>query len=124
MVSSIHQESYHPGTQPNSEPENQCLVDYIQTEKPHFILSLHSWNPLLNTNGDCKRLLPSFHLARVTSSPMTSATPRQDPWEHFAEQNATFLLSLTEVERHLNAAEILRVHVPAVLEGLKVYESH
>ena len=44
---------YNPGPRPNSEPENQALCKYIETMKPQFILSLHSWHPVLNVNGNC-----------------------------------------------------------------------
>jgi protein MpaA len=48
-------ERYFPGPHPNSEPENQLLVELLDLINPVFILSAHSWiNPMICTNGDCK----------------------------------------------------------------------
>ena len=45
---------YNPGPAAGSEPENQALMKYIEEKKPSWILSLHSWHPVLNVNGDCR----------------------------------------------------------------------
>ena len=45
---------YAPGTSPFSEPENQFLRSLFEQYPPGFILSLHSWKPILNYNGDCR----------------------------------------------------------------------
>jgi protein MpaA len=44
---------YPPGPYALSEPENQALVAELARDRPKFILSAHSWHPLINTNGDC-----------------------------------------------------------------------
>lgn len=45
---------YNPGKEPLSEPENQFLQSLFLKYDPGFILSFHSWKPILNFNGDCK----------------------------------------------------------------------
>lgn len=45
---------YNPGPSPLSEPENQFLVKLFDKYRPGFILSFHTWKPILNYNGDCK----------------------------------------------------------------------
>ena len=50
----VAEERYAPGESANSEPENQGLVHWLKKNKPNLILSLHSWKPLLNTNGKCQ----------------------------------------------------------------------
>ena len=44
---------YFPGTSPLSEPENKFLVSLFEQYPPRFILSFHSWYPVINYNGDC-----------------------------------------------------------------------
>jgi murein peptide amidase A len=44
---------YYPGTHPLSEPENQFLDQLFKTYRPGLIMSIHSWKPMINTNGDC-----------------------------------------------------------------------
>ena len=48
------QPKYNPGTKPLSEPENQYLVKLFDKYKPGFIMSFHTWKPILNHNGDCR----------------------------------------------------------------------
>ena len=43
---------YFPGNEALSEPENQFLVKLFNKFPPKFILTLHSWKPMLNYNGD------------------------------------------------------------------------
>ncbi|MFG1494581.1 M14 family murein peptide amidase A [Halobacteriovorax sp. ZH4_bin.1] len=45
---------YNPGVAPLSEPENQYLDKLFKEYPPAFILSIHSWKPIVNYNGDCK----------------------------------------------------------------------
>lgn len=48
------EEKYNPGQRPFSEPENQYLHKLFDQYPPAFILSIHSWKPIINYNGDCK----------------------------------------------------------------------
>lgn len=53
--SGIHKEArYNPGPKPLSEPENQFLIKLMDKYKPGFIMSFHTWKPILNFNGNCK----------------------------------------------------------------------
>ncbi len=55
------QESHYPGTAPLSEPENQYLLKLFNKHPPGFILSFHSWKPMLNYNGDCLDVANFLH---------------------------------------------------------------
>ncbi|MFP5458433.1 MAG: M14 family murein peptide amidase A [Bacteriovoracia bacterium] len=48
------QPKYNPGPKALSEPENQFLVKLLDKYRPGFILSFHTWKPILNYNGDCQ----------------------------------------------------------------------
>ena len=45
---------YHPGPKACSETENKKLVEWIDNNPVKLIISLHSWNPMINTNGSCQ----------------------------------------------------------------------
>ncbi len=45
-----------PGTAPLSEPENKFLLKLFEKFPPKFIISMHSWKPLLNFNGSCEHI--------------------------------------------------------------------
>ncbi len=47
-------DKYNPGPSGLSEPENIFLDKLFNKFKPGFVLSFHSWKPLLNYNGDAE----------------------------------------------------------------------
>lgn len=108
---------YHPGTAPNSEPENQAMVDYILKLCPEFIISLHSWKPLLNVNGDVKEIAKK--IAQQTGYEIVEDIGYPTPGSlgtYGQERNIPVLTY--EIERGLSTQEILRVHVPAIFDAL------
>ena len=55
-------DKYHPGGEALSEPENKYLVKLFEKFPPKFILTLHSWKPMLNYNGsDCLKYAQVIH---------------------------------------------------------------
>ncbi len=109
---------YHPGPSPNSEPENQALVRFIETEKPDWILSLHSWNPVLNVNGDC--LAEATVLAAKTGYKIDAdiGYPTPGCLGTFAGLERTSPTLTYEIERGMELKKILEIHVPAILAAL------
>jgi protein MpaA len=69
--STAHREPrYNPGPKALSEPENQFLVKLMDKYKPGFIMSFHTWKPILNYNGDCEdvaRFLNQFNNYEMSS---------------------------------------------------------
>lgn len=45
---------YNPGKEAVSEPENQFLTKLLDKFEPGLIISVHSWKPMVNYNGDCE----------------------------------------------------------------------
>lgn len=113
---------YHPGPSAGSEPENQALMSFIENKKPNWILSLHSWNPVLNVNGDC--LAEAEVLAKHTGYKIDSDIGYPTPgclgtYAGIERQSPTLTY---EIERGQNQQEILKMHVPAILDALKMTE--
>ncbi|GAB4010553.1 MAG: murein tripeptide amidase MpaA [Bdellovibrio sp.] len=52
---------YFPGTHAMSEPENVYLDKLFQKFPPAFIVSFHSWKPMLNINGNCRKFAEIMH---------------------------------------------------------------
>jgi len=48
------EEKYFPGKSPSSEPETGVLIDILEKVKPVFIVSFHSWKPMININGPAR----------------------------------------------------------------------
>lgn len=118
----VPQERYYPGPAANSEPENQALVQFLDHEKPLFILSLHSWKPMLNINGDCR---PEAEVIRRATGYVIEESigyPTPGCLGTYAGLERKMPTLTYEIERGLDQKSILSIHVPAILESLKVVE--
>lgn len=72
------EEKYFPGSSPLSEPENQFLVTLFKQYPPRFILSFHSWYPVINYNGACKEIadfISSYNKYPIEADFLTHPTP-------------------------------------------------
>ena len=48
---------YYPGSQAASEPETKVQMDYLRAQKPHWLITFHSYEKaLMNFNGRCREL--------------------------------------------------------------------
>lgn len=115
-------ERYSPGPAPNSEPENQALTKFLETEKPQFILTLHSWKPMLNLNGDCRPEAEEISKRTGYILDESIGYPTPGCLGTYAGLEREVPTLTYEIERGLDQASILRVHVPAILESLKISE--
>lgn len=110
---------YAPGPQPGSEPENQAIMRYLDASQPDLIISLHSWNPVLNINGDCRG--EAEVLANITGYKIDEDIGYPTPGSlgtYAGLERGTPTLTY-EIERDLALNEVVRIHVPAVREALK-----
>lgn len=113
---------YHPGPFAGSENENKGLISYLDQRKPIFVLSLHSWHPILNVNGDCHKVAEV--LARLTGYKIDAdiGYPTPGCLGTFAGLERNLPTLTYEIERGLSAEKIIDIHVPAILEALKTLE--
>lgn len=115
-------ERYHPGPAAGSEPETQCLMKFLETSPPQFILSLHSWKPLLNINGDCRGEAVQIALHTGYSIEETIGYPTPGCLGSYAGLERGMPTLTYEIERGLKQDLVLERHVPAILHALKVAE--
>lgn len=113
---------YHPGSAPNSEPETKALVAFLESFKPVFVLSLHSWHPVLNVNGDCMR--EASVIAQWTGYKIDDSIGYPTPGclGTYCGLERDMPTLTYEIERGLATSQILELHVPAIEEALKVTE--
>lgn len=114
---------YHPGKKAASEPENRALIQWLETFHPVFVLSLHSWKPILNTNGDCQKFAEAVaNFTHYEISPTIGySTPGCLGTYCGVERNMPTLTY--EIERGLSFDKILRDHLPAIEAGFNTLES-
>lgn len=54
FTTDIKEEKYFPGNEAGSEPETQALLQALEEFKPQYIISFHSWKPMINLNGPAR----------------------------------------------------------------------
>lgn len=112
---------YHPGSASCSENENIALVSFIEEKQFDFIYSLHSWKPMLNINGDARKVAEviAARTGYIIDEDIGYPTPGS-LGSYGLEKNIPVLTY--EIERGLDFQKIVDVHVPAICESLKVLE--
>jgi murein peptide amidase A len=115
-------ERYPPGPSANSEPENQALTRYLEERRPRFVVSLHSWKPMLNVNGACHAEAEAIRALTGYVIEESIGYPTPGCLGTYAGLERDMPTLTYEIERGLAPPEVLRAHVPAVLAALKVAE--
>ncbi len=116
-------ERYFPGHKANSESENQALVQFLEREKPKLIISLHSWKPMLNINGDCRDVAEAIVKSTGYIIEETIGYPTPGCLGTYAGLERAMPTVTYEVERGLDQASILKTHVPAIIDGLRAAQA-
>ena len=113
---------YNPGPFANSEPETRALIALIEQTRPCFVLSLHSWHPVLNVNGDCVR--EATAIAQWTGYPIseTIGYPTPGCLGTYCGLERDMPTLTYEIERGLPTKQVINTHVPAIEEALKITE--
>ena len=109
---------YCPGPSPGSEPENQALTKWIDSHKPKIIISLHSWDPMINTNGDCA---PEAEIiAKATGYKISDyiGYPTPGSLGDYCGLERGIPVITYEVARGSGIKEALSLHVPAIKNAL------
>lgn len=119
---------YQPGPKALSEVENQSLVHFIETEKPTFIISLHSWKPLLNINEPPNSTLCHKVASRIASFTGDIIEPTigySTPGclGTYAGLERGIPTITYEIERGMKLNAVVQKHLAPLLEGLKVLET-
>jgi len=115
-------ERYFPGSKALSESENEGLVTFIETHPLEFILTLHSWFPVLNTNGDCNAAAAIIAARTGYRIDPEIGYPTPGSLGTYAGIEGRCPTLTYEIERDLDFASIQKIHAPAVYESLKIYQ--
>jgi murein peptide amidase A len=118
---------YQPGPKPSSESENKALVRFIEVEKPQFIISLHSWKPMLNINEPsgsnlCARVASTIasHTGDIIEPTIGYSTP--GCLGTYAGLERGIPTITYEIERGLDAGRVINKHLAPIFEGIKILE--
>lgn len=114
----FEKERYNPGPKACSESENKHLVEWINKQSVKLIISLHSWNPMINTNGNCQP--EASILAKETGYKVTDdiGYPTPGSLGDFCGLEKNIPVITYEAERGLNIKQALETHVPAIEKAL------
>lgn len=117
---------YQPGPAPGSEPENQALMQFIENEKPDFVISLHSWKPMLNVNepsGSTRCQTVAEAIAAKTGDIIEPTIGYSTPGclGTYAGLERAIPTITYEIERGLAPDQVVSRHLPALFDGLNCY---
>ena len=117
-TSQFEKERYYPGAKACSERENKHLVEWINNKQLKLILSLHSWNPMINTNGNCQP--EASILAKEVNYKITDdiGYPTPGSLGDYCGLERDIPVITYEAERGLNIKQALDKHVPAIEKAL------
>jgi len=113
---------YNPGPKPLSESENQGLVDFLNNTPVRFIVSLHSWNPMINVNGPCQEEAEALAKATGYTIEEDIGYPTPGSLGTYAGKEKNLPTITYEIQRDQPFDDVIRIHVPALLDLLKVCE--
>jgi protein MpaA len=113
---------YNPGKFAGSEPENQALIKFLKTHGFCFIFSLHSWFPLINTNGDCLEVAKILNRWTQYKIEPDMGYPTPGCFGTYTGKEMNIPTITYELERGLSLAKIKNPHLQAYQEALKYIE--
>lgn len=108
---------YNPGPKPLSEKENQALVDWLNQNPVQLIISLHSWKPMLNTNGDIPEAVVISKMTGYKIEP-DIGYPTPGSLGTYAGLEKKIPTLTYEIERDISFDQIVKTQVPAIIAGL------
>jgi protein MpaA len=113
----IKSERYHPGPHPMSEVENQVLAEELKNS--HFVLSLHSWHPVINVNGNCLKeaQILAAHTGYKIDADIGYPTPGCLGTYAGLERNIPTITY--EIERGLDIKKVTEIHPAAIHKMLE-----
>lgn len=113
---------YLPGEAPASEPENKYLVDALENKRFDFVISMHSWKPMLNINGDAREIaevMANINGYRIDPDIGYPTPGSFGTYAGFERQCPTITY---EIEEGSEIPKILELHVPCLHAALKALE--
>lgn len=113
---------YYPGKKPLSEPENQALIKILTDNKFNFIFTLHSWKPMLNTNGDCSQIVDVLHEMTGYKIVPDIGYPTPGSLGAYGSNDNNIPTLTYEFEKGMDQDEIIKTHVPALMKALQACE--
>lgn len=113
---------YFPGRTALSEPENKALVQLLELDKPDFIISLHSYKPMLNVNGECPE---AEIIGQRTGYDIVPdiGYPTPGSLGTYAGLERKISTLTYEIERGLSLDRVLKEHIDPIVESFKVTEN-
>jgi protein MpaA len=116
-------ERYFPGKSACSEPENKALVQLLEVVKFDLIISLHSWNPMINVNGpSCEPEAQVLKQHTGYSIEPDIGYPTPGSLGTYAGKERNISTITYEIQRDIDFHEIHKIHVPSLLDCLKQTE--
>jgi murein peptide amidase A len=93
------------------------LVEWLAQNPVQLIISLHSWKPMLNTNGDIPEALVISKMTGYIIEP-DIGYPTPGSLGTYAGLEKKIPTLTYEIERDITFDKIIQTQVPAIIAGL------
>lgn len=113
---------YPPGAHPASEPETKAFLQLWEQNKFQFVFSLHSWNPLINTNGPCNDVAEVLHQHLGSPIEPSMGYPTPGALGTFAGLEKGIGTITLEIQRGLLNDQVIEKYKPAMLAALRTLD--
>ena len=113
-------ERYQPGPSAGSEIESKVLMEVVGELNPRAIFTAHSWKPMINYNGPCKKLAEAMAAVNgyIIDDDIGYPTPGSfGTWAGWERNISTITITL-EIERDSSHEKIWKEHADGLLAGL------
>jgi len=114
---------YPPGPFAGSEPENQALLKLWEEKPIQFVFSLHSWNPLINTNGPCEPEAKILHAHLGSPIEPSMGYPTPGALGTFSGLEKGIGTITLEIQRGLKINEVISKYKTALLAAFHSLEA-
>ncbi len=111
-------ERYQPGPSAGSEFESQTLIKIVERLQPHAIITMHTWEPMINYNGPARKLaeVMAAQSGYVITDDIGYPTPGSfGTWAGWERKIPTITL---EIERDSGSEKTWSVHKDSLMAGL------
>ena len=113
----VYKKRYNPGLEPNNQSENRALTNHIKNKKPDLIISLHSFEPMININGDCVEIAKMLQKYTGYEIKDYIGYPTPGSLGTYGVENSIPVVTY-EIERGLSINKIIEIHLPALTNSI------
>ncbi len=110
---------YNPGPEPLSEPENKALIEVLNNTSFDFVLSIHSWKPMINVNADCTPEATAIHKITGLDIKEDIGYPTPGSLGTYLGHERNIPTITMEIEKGIDFDKVIQFYTPSFYKALE-----